>query len=237
MLAIFKREMQSYFLTPIGYVFIGVFLFLGGIMFYVMNLVTRDSNLFAFLGELSYVWMLLSPVLTMRLLAEEKQKKTDQLLLTSPVSLFGIVGGKYLAALAVLIGTTLLLNVYVLVIMIYGKVYFSEWLVGMLGFILQGAAFLALDLYISGIAQNQVTASVAAFGANLFIWILDLLTGFLTLPAATAFLTFTSLFKRYEPFLMGQLSYASVLFFLCFTLFFLMAAVHHMDARRVKGGV
>ena len=108
MLAIWKRELQSYFYTPVGYVFMGVFLALSGTFFYMLMLGSRSSDVLTFLGQLSYLWMLLSPVLTMRLLAEEKQKRTDQLLLTSPVSLPGIVLGKYLAAFTVMIFTVLL---------------------------------------------------------------------------------------------------------------------------------
>lgn len=235
MLAIYKREMQSFFLTPVGYVFIGIFMTISGAMFYVTNLSTRSSDILGFLGQLTFVWMLVSPILTMRLLAEERQKKTDQLLLTSPVSQTGIVVGKYFAACTVLIGTVLLVNVYTVVIMIYGQVFFGEWLIGMLGFILQGCAFLALDLFISGLMQNQVTASVCAFGANLFLWVIDIISTQVTLPIIENAFTFLSLYKRYEPFLMGQLSYASILYDLAFILFFLMAAVHHLDVRRVKG--
>ena len=116
MLAIWKRELQSYFYTPVGYVFMGVFLALSGTFFYMLMLGSRSSDVLTFLGQLSYLWMLLSPVLTMRLLAEEKQKRTDQLLLTSPVSLPGIVLGKYLAAFTVMIFTVLLTLIYVMII-------------------------------------------------------------------------------------------------------------------------
>ena len=101
--AVWKREMQSYFLTPVGYVFMGVFLALSGLMFYMMNLAPRSSDVLLLLGQLSFIWMLLSPVLTMRLLAEERHQKTDQLLLTSPVPVAGVVLGKYLAAVAVML--------------------------------------------------------------------------------------------------------------------------------------
>lgn len=85
MRAIWKRELQAYFLTPTGYVFMGVFLLLSSVMFYLQIMQARSSDLPTFVGQMSYLWMLLSPVLTMRLLAEERQRRTDQLLLTSPV--------------------------------------------------------------------------------------------------------------------------------------------------------
>ncbi len=235
MLAIWKRELQSYFYTPVGYVFMGVFLALSGTFFYMLILGSRSSDVLTFLGQLSYLWMLLSPVLTMRLLAEEKQKRTDQLLLTSPVSLPGIVLGKYLAAFTVMIFTVLLTLIYVLIIAMYGAVYPSELLVGYLGFILQGGAFLALDLFISGCASSQVTAAVTAFGVNLALWLLDLLAGSMTQSWVRDVLYFFSLYDRYNPFLMGQLSFASIGYDLSFIAAFLALTIHRLDSRRYRG--
>ena len=235
MLAIWKRELQSYFYTPVGYVFMGVFLALSGTFFYMLILGSRSSDVLTFLGQLSYLWMLLSPVLTMRLLAEEKQKRTDQLLLTSPVSLPGIVLGKYLAAFTVMIFTVLLTLIYVLIIAMYGAVYPSELLVGYLGFILQGGAFLALDLFISGCGSSQVTAAVTAFGVNLALWLLDLLAGSMTQSWVRDVLYFFSLYDRYNPFLMGQLSFASIGYDLSFIAAFLALTIHRLDSRRYRG--
>lgn len=235
MLAIWKRELQSYFYTPVGYVFMGVFLALSGTFFYMLILGSRSSDVLTFLGQLSYLWMLLSPVLTMRLLAEEKQKRTDQLLLTSPVSLPGIVLGKYLAAFTVMIFTVLLTLIYVLIIAMYGAVYPSELLVGYLGFILQGGAFLALDLFISGCASSQVTAAVTAFGVNLALWLLDLLAGSMTQSWVRDVMYFFSLYDRYNPFLMGQLSFASIGYDLSFIAAFLALTIHRLDSRRYRG--
>ena len=234
-MAIWKRELQSYFYTPVGYVFMGVFLSLSGLFFYMLVLDARSSDVLTFLWQISYLWMLLSPVLTMRLLAEEKQKRTDQLLLTSPVSLPGIVLGKYLAAVTVMACTVLLTLVYVLVVALYGAVYPGELMVGYLGFILQGSAFLALDLYISGCASNQVTAAVAAFGVNLALWLMDLLAGGVTQAWLQDALSFFSLYQRYNPFLMGQLSFASIGFDLAFIAAFLALTVHSLDSRRYRG--
>lgn len=235
MLAIWKRELQSYFYTPVGYVFMGVFLSLSGLFFYMLVLDARSSDVLTFLGQISYVWMLLSPVLTMRLLAEERQKRTDQLLFTSPVSLPGVVLGKYLAAVTVMACTVLLTLVYVLVVALYGAVYPGELMVGYLGFMLQGSAFLALDLYLSGCASNQVTAAVTAFGVNFALWLMDLLAGGVTQVWLQEALSFFSLYARYNPFLMGQLSFASIAFYLAFIAAFLALTVHRLDSRRYRG--
>ena len=173
MKAVWKREMQGYFFTATGYVFLGVFLTVSSVLFYLGILSQRSGDLPTFIGEMSYLWMLLSPVLTMRLLAEEKQKKTDQLLLTSPVSLPRIVFGKYLAAVTVLFLAAMLILTYAGIVAAYGQVYPAELAVNMTGFILQGCAFAALDMFLSGCAGTPVTAAVLAFGPISFcgFWI------------------------------------------------------------------
>ena len=235
MLSIWKRELQGYFYTPVGYVFMGVFLLLSSVIFFLTIMQSRSSDLLTFIGTMSYLWMLLCPVLTMRLLAEEKQKRTDQLLLTSPVSLPGIVLGKYLAAVTVMGLTVLLTGLFVLIVAIYGQVYPGELLVGYLGFLLQGCAFIALDLFISGCTSNQVTAVVAAFGANFVLWMLDLIQSAVRIEWVNGVLSFFSLYERTEPFLMGQFSFASVGYDLSFAAVFILLTIHAMDARRYRG--
>ena len=235
MLSIWKRELQGYFYTPIGYVFMGVFLTLSSVIFFLTIMQSRSSDLLTFIGTMSYLWMLLCPVLTMRLLAEEKQKRTDQLLLTSPVSLPGIVLGKYLAAVTIMALTVLLTGLFVLIVGLYGQVYPGELLVGYLGFVLQGCAFIALDLFISGCTSNQVTAVVAAFGANFVLWMLDLIQSAIRIDWVNSLLSFFSLYERTEPFLMGQFSFASVGYDVFFALAFILLAIHQMDARRYRG--
>lgn len=235
MFAVWKRELQSYFYTSVGYVFMGVFLVIASILFYLQIMQQRSSDLLTFIGQMSYLWMLLSPVLTMRLLAEEKQKRTDQLLLTSPVSLTGVVMGKYLAAVTVMTVTTLLTGMFVLIVAIYGQVYPGELMVGYLGFLLQGCAFAALDLLISGLASNQVTAAVIAFGANFTLWMLDMLESAVTVDWAAKIMSFFSLYSRNEPFLMGQLSFASIVYDLSFAAACLILTIHALDSRRYRG--
>lgn len=235
MLSIWKRELQGYFFTPVGYVFMGVFLLLSSVMFFLTIMQTRSSDLLSFIGMMSYLWMLLCPVLTMRLLAEEKQKRTDQLLLTSPVSLPGVVLGKYLAAVTVMLMTVLLTCLFIIIVAIYGQVYPGEVLVGYLGFVLQGCAFIALDLFISGCTGNQVTAAVASFGANFVLWMLDLVQNAISIDWIQELLSFFSLYARSEPFLMGQFSFASAGYDLSFAAAFIVLTIHLLDTRRYRG--
>ena len=233
MRVIWKREFRAYFHTPVGYVFLGVFLAVSSAVFYLEILSQRSGELPTFIGEMSYLWMLLSPVLTMRLLAEEKQKKTDQLLLTSPVYLPGVVLGKYLAAVTMLLITAGMTLLFSLVVAIYGRVYPTELAVNYLGFILQGCALVAMDLFLSGCAGTPVIAAVLAYGANLLLWILDQLYASISEVWLAEIIKFTSLYRRNANFIkMGQLSFASVLYDLSFIAVFLVLAVFRLDRKR-----
>ena len=232
MRAIWKRELKSYFETPVGYAFLGVFLLVSSLLFYGSILRQHSGDLPTFIGQMSYLWMLLSPVLTMRLLAEEKQKRTDQLLRTSPVSLTEIVLGKYLAAVTMLLITALATGMYAAVVAIYGRIYPAELVVNYLGFVLQGCCFVALDLYLSGCAGTPVIAAVMGFGANFLLWMMDLLRDEVSLPWAAETLEFLSLYSRNEPFLMGQMSWAGVVYEISFSALFLVLTILHLDRRR-----
>ena len=192
MLAIFRRELQGYFYTAAAYVYMGVFLTLGCVFFAINNLAARSSDLNNLLWMMSYLWMLLTPILTMRSFAGERKARTDQLLLTSPVSLWGVVGGKFLAACAVLLCSVALSLVFVLIVALYGQVYPQELAVGYLGFILQGCAFIALDMLISAQCRAPMTAAIVAFGGNLLLWLMDVLNAAIDIKIVNSILTFIS---------------------------------------------
>lgn len=232
MSAIYRREMQSYFYTSSAYVFLGVFLTLGSIFFGVTNLAGRSSNLLALLAELSYVWMLLSPILTMRLIAGERHRRTDQMLLASPCSLSGLVIGKFLAACSVLLLTVACSLMYACVIAVFGRLYIAETAVGYLGLILQGCAFIALDLFVSCFAKSQMTAVVVGIGVNLLVWMADVLASAVTLQAVSRALDFISLYQRFAPFVRGQLSLSNVMYYLIFIGIMIFLSVRVLDARR-----
>ena len=236
MRTVFKREFLGYFRTPMGYVFIGVFLALSGVIFYLNNLLTLSGELLIYLSSLTLLVMLLTPVLTMRTLCEERQRRTDQLLFTSPVPLWRIVAGKFLAAAAVLLIAIALTNAATLVLGLYGAVYAGEWLAGYLGLTLQSMGFLALDLLATCFARNQVTAATMAFAAKFVLWMIDLLDDGIASPLISGALSFLSLYDRYEPFVIGQFSWASVTYFVTFILVCVTATVRVLDARRFSQG-
>ena len=232
MKAIYKRELRAFFLTGIGYVFMGVFLALAGVIFYVNNLTTRSSDLGGFFTMVSYIWVLLAPILVMRLLAGERKKGTDQLLLTAPVSIGHIVAAKYLAALTILMLTLLISTIYPIIISIYGYIYLPEILSGYIGLLLYGSAFLALDMLVSSFARSPASAFVLAFGANLLVRMSGLLAKAVNVPAFSYVATLFDLDARYLPFVYGQLSLANAVYYTLFTLTVLVVSVQMLKIGR-----
>lgn len=232
MRAIFKREIQSYFYTPAAYVFMGVFLALASVFFAVGNLQARSSDMTLLIANLGYLWMLLSPVLTMRLIAGERHQKTDQMLFSSPCSLTGMVVGKYLAAAVVLLLTVVITFLYAVIVAFWGKLYVGEVAVSYLGLVLLGMCYLALDLFVSCFAKSQMTAVMLGFGVNLLLWLSDVVASATTVEAVQNALRFISLYQRFEPFTQGLLSFSNVLYNLIFISMMLFMSVRVLDARR-----
>ena len=124
MKAVLHREIEQFFLTPIGYVFIGIFSLMSGLFFTVFNMKSSTSDLDTLFGNLIYLFMIILPLLTMRLISEEKRNKTDQLLLTSPLSINKIIIGKYFAALFVFAIALILTAPFIVIIAVYAVPYY-----------------------------------------------------------------------------------------------------------------
>jgi ABC-2 type transport system permease protein len=175
MLAVMMKELRTYFLTPLGYIFMGFFLLISGIFFALGNLFPMSSNYNSLLSTITFIFMIVVPILTMRLISEESRQKTDQLLLTSPLKVFEMVIGKYLAAVIVFLATILITVIYPIIMNFHGIISISEIIGGYIGFFLLGSSFIAIGLFISALTDNQVSAAVISFSALLFIWLLEAL--------------------------------------------------------------
>ena len=175
MLAVLRREFRAYFTSPIGFAFVGFFLLIAGIFFALSNLLSGNPAYAGVLNSLTFIFLFLVPILTMRLLTEEVRQKTDQLLITSPLTIAGIVLGKYLAAVAVFLICLLVTVLYPVIMSFYalGGLAWWEILGGYIGFFLLGCSFIAVGLFFSSLTDNQLISAVATFFALLFIWILD----------------------------------------------------------------
>ncbi len=173
MIAVFKRELRAFFFTPLGYMFLGLFLLVTGIFFTFGNILGRSSDFPNLVGSVQFLFLFGVPVLSMRLFAEENRQKTDQLLLTSPVSISSIVVGKYLAALVVFLVAVAVVALYALTIAIWGDLAVPQSLGAMTGFILAGAAYLAIGTLVSVATENQAIAAVATFAILLLLQLVE----------------------------------------------------------------
>ena len=174
MVAIMIREFRTYFQTPLGYIFMGLFLLVAGFFFTFGNLLSDSSYYTSFLGNILFLYLFAVPLLTMRLLSEERRQRTDQLLLTSPITVTQIVLGKFFAAMLVFIVTLLITVLYAVVVGIFGDLAVWQTVGGYIGFILLGSSFIALGVMVSALSENQVSAAFFTFFALLFIWFLNL---------------------------------------------------------------
>jgi ABC-2 type transport system permease protein len=173
MIAILKRELKSYFLTPIGYIYMGSFLLVTGIFFTFINILTQSPQYTGFLGEVLFIYLFAIPLLTMRLFSEERRQRTDQLLLTSPVSVAAIVVGKFFAAFVLYLLTLVVTVFYTLVIAVFGDLAVWETVGSYIGFIFLGASYITVGVFISAGTENQFTAALVSFFSLLLIWIID----------------------------------------------------------------
>jgi ABC-2 type transport system permease protein len=173
MLAIFKRELKAYFQTPIGYIFMSLFLLISGILFTLGNVFEQNPSFAGFLSSILFIFLLAIPVLTMRLISDDMRMKTDQLLLTSPVKITDVVLGKYLAAVTIFLFTILLTGLYAMVLSFHGDIDGWETLGSYIGFILVGCSFISIGIFISATTENQMIAAVVTFGALLISWLMD----------------------------------------------------------------
>lgn len=188
MSAVLKKELKIYFSTPTGYIFMGFFLLISGFFFAVSNLFPASPNYTSVLGNITFIFLVVVPVLTMRLLSEEARTKTDQLLLTSPLKLTEIVLGKYLAAVTVFVITIAVTILYPIILSFYGDIPVAETLGAYIGFFLLGCSFISVGLFISSLTDNQFIAAVVTFSALLLTWVVDWLESALPTDRVAGFI-------------------------------------------------
>lgn len=163
MLAIYKKEVKGFMTSMIGYVFLTFLLVVCGIYYTAYQLQSRYPYFAYTLQAIQFVFLIAVPVLTMRILAEERKQKTDQLLLTAPVTVTEIIIGKYMALVTVYLIAVAVLCCYPLIITQFGNAALPETYTALFGFFLLGCSFLAVGLYLSSITESQVIAAVVTF--------------------------------------------------------------------------
>lgn len=211
MLAVLKKEIKNYFLSPIGYIFIGLFLFMASIFFYVDVIYYGSMNFEYMFFSLSTILTFITPLLTMRMFAEEKRNGTDQILFTSPVSMGSIVLGKFLSAVFILLISELLTFIYFIILTHFGNPYLPTALSTLLGFLLLGMAYISFGMVASSITENQIVASIVTIAFFILTWFM---------PGFNSNLEAFSLINMFEKFPSGQIALNEIVTYVTFTLLF-----------------
>ncbi len=218
--AVYEREWRSYFHSPIGYIFVAVFTALCSFFFVNGALMYQTANLNIIFSNINIVYLFLVSILTMPLFTNERSRKTDQLLLTSPVKIINIVWGKYFAALTVL-GITLFLSlIYPAILNIFGNPSPFEMLGAYIGFILLWSSFIAIGMFISATTENQMIAAVITFGVLLVVFYMNSFAANISNDTLMTVVRWFSLMDRYSEFQTGILNIASVAYYLSFVFVF-----------------
>lgn len=235
MYAIFKRELKSYFFSPIAYVILGLFFVFTSILFMLGNLYSLSADLSGVISTMGFLLIFFVPIITMRSLAEDRKNGTEVLLATSPVTLTSRIVGKYLAAFTVLMSLTVMSMLYPLILSIFGKLSFSLLFSQYVGFILLGMAFVSIGIFASSLTENQIIAAVLGVVMLFVIWLLDALSVSIGGWIGKV-MQWISLTTRYQDFNYGDLKLANIFYFISFTVTFVFLTIRVIDRKTMTQG-
>ena len=233
MLAIFKREIKGYFTGVMGYVFLVMFLAVAGIAFCATTLFAMSSNVTSYFTIMMLLSAIMLPILTMKSFSEEKKGKTEQLLLTSPVSITAMVMGKFLASYAIFAAATVFTTLYFLLLLPYAVLNVALLLGNMLALLMVGLVFIAVGIFVSSLTENQLSAAVGSIGIILAMLIVGVIG--MLLPQ-NYWLRFVfdalSIFTRFQTFTNGYFDLASVVYYFSVCAVFIYLTIRVFDRRR-----
>lgn len=230
--AIFRRELRGYFTSPVGYIFLGVFYAVSGFFFYSSSISAGSTDLSQLFIMLYFALLLLVPILTMRSFSEEKKQKTEQCILTAPVSLFGIVLGKFLGAFVVYLIGISCTAVYAVVVSFFATPDWNVVLGNILGLVLLGASFIALGILVSSLTENQMVSAIVSMVLILALYILQVVANYVSVEWISKFLSSVAFSYRYQTFTSGILDLSNVLFFVSAVVIFMFLTVRVLEKRR-----
>jgi len=250
---VFKKELRLYFTSPVAYVVCTVFLLISGYFFYsifafftlmsmqsAMNpalardLSVTEGILRPLFSNISVVMLLLMPILTMRLFAEEKKTGTIELLLTYPVRDSEVLLGKYAAAVVLYLVMLLFTALYPGMLAYFARLEWGPLLSGYLGLVLLGWAFLAIGVLASSLTENQIVAAIATFGVLLIFWVIGWSADFAG-PGRGKLLSHLSILEHFDGFAKGVIDTKDVVYYLDFTVLALFLTLRSLESKRWRG--
>ena len=230
-LAITRKELRSYFSSPVAYIVAAVYLLLFGYFFCIIVSSSQEAHLRYVFHNMNIVLLLTSPMLTMRLFAEERKLGTYELLMTSPITIVELVTGKLLGAVAMFAAMTLVTLEYPLFLAAYASPDWGPILTGYLGFSLVAVSFMSVGMFASSLTDNQIVATITSFGILLFLvviaWSANSVGG-----SFGDFLRGVSVLERFENASRGVLDSGDVFFYVSLTGIFTFLTVRALDWKR-----
>lgn len=233
MLAVYKKEMRSYFTSVIGYAFLVIFLAIAGAVLCYTTLYSMSADVTSYFTIMLLVSGIVLPLLTMKSFSEERKLKTEQLLLTAPVSIIGVVMGKFLAAYTIFAGCIVLNSLYCLVLLNYASLKVAVLFGCLVATLLVGLVFIAIGLFVSALTENQLSAAIGTIAIILAFLAIGLVSSLLPSSYFLRYVfNFLSIFTRFQYFTNGVFDIASVVYYISVAAIFLYLTVRIYDRRR-----
>ena len=230
--AIIKRELYSYFCSPLAYVIMSIFLFFSGIFFTIICLGNSTSELTYVFSSMFLVTVFLSPILCMKLLSDEKRLKTDQALLTAPINVGEIVLGKFFSACIMYLICMSIFLIYGFVLSFFVDPKWAVIMCNCIGLFLLAASFISIDIFLSSLTESQMIAAITGFAAGLFIYLLDNVASAVSVDFIKKALSAISFLSHYQNFTVGLLSVSDIIFYLSIVALFLFLTIRVIEKKR-----
>lgn len=240
MKAIYKREMFTYFTSPTGYLVLAFSLFVSGFLFVKTNMnnipdagiAVFSSNLVQFFSLVTYVLLLLVPLITMHLWSEEKKNKTDQLLLTSSLPVSSIILGKYFACLSLFAINVVIMLIYPFTMSFYGTVVWTNVFMLYFGYFLLGSALLSVGLFVSTLTESQFVSAIITFVLVLTMFLFKVFTSTVNVGFVADIIEWFSLFSRFDAFVYGFIDISTIIYYLSFSGLFVFLSIVFIQKKR-----
>ena len=233
MLAIYKRELKSYFVGVIGYVFLVIYLAIAGILFSYTTMFSMSSDVTNYFTLMLVFSAVVLPLLTMKSFSEERKTKTEQLILTAPVSLPAMVFGKFFASYTVFGAATVVSSLYFLFLIPYTQLQFAILFGNLIALLLVGMVFISIGLFISALTENQLSAAIGTIAVILAFLGIGLINSLIPSSYAIRYVfDALSIFSRFQSFSNGYFEFASIIYYLSVSGIFLWLTIRVYDRRR-----
>lgn len=232
MLAIYKKEMRTYFTTPLGYVFIAAFLAVSGFVFAFSTLQSQTSDVSGYFQIMIFGYIVIVPMLTMRSFSEERRTRTEQLLMTSPVSITSMIFAKFFAAFTMFAGTVLVSCLYYIPLFSYGEPNVGKAVGCLIAMLLVGMCFIAVGIFVSTLTESPVTASIGTMAILLCFAAAAIFNNLIDAYFIRYILNWISVYSRYVNFTYGIFDISATVYYLSITAVFLFLSVRVYERRR-----